>query len=102
MTNSQDSGYVNFLTNSQNINSFDLLGNYYYCYYYSNTGVCKINTRSENMRYDSQPPFPQISMLTKQNVEWIGVQNKHPIMLNVFGACFSTLNFGGTGAKLTL
>ena len=30
-----------------------------------NTGVCKINTRSENTRYDSQPPAPQRSMLTK-------------------------------------
>ena len=29
------------------------------------TGVCKINARSENTRYDSQPPFPQISMWTK-------------------------------------
>ena len=29
------------------------------------TGVCKINARSENTRYDSQPPFPQRSMLTK-------------------------------------
>ena len=29
------------------------------------TGVCEINTRSENTRCDSQPRFPQISMLTK-------------------------------------
>jgi len=41
-------------------------------------------------------------MLTKQQFEWIGVQNKRPIMLNGFGAFLSTLNFGGMGAKLTL
>ena len=68
----------------------------------TDTGVCKINARSENTRYDSHPPFPQISMLTKYKFEWIGVQNKRPIMLNGFGAFLSTLNFGGTGAKLTL
>ena len=43
------------------------------------TGVCKINARSKDTRYDSQPPSPQGSMLTKSNVEWIGLQNKHPI-----------------------
>ena len=40
------------------------------------TGVCKINARSKTIRHDSQPPFPQSSMLTKWNLEWIGVQNK--------------------------
>ena len=29
------------------------------------TGVCKINARSENTRYESQPLAPQRSMLTK-------------------------------------
>ena len=29
------------------------------------TGVCKMNACSENTRYDSQPPFPKKSMLTK-------------------------------------
>ena len=38
-----------------------------------NTGVCEINAFSKTIRHDSQTPFPQSS----------------------------TLNFGGTGAKLT-
>ena len=45
----------------------------------NDTGVCKINTRSKSMRYDSQTPFPQTSMLTKCKWECTGVQNKHPI-----------------------
>ena len=55
------------------------------------TGVCKINAQSENTGYDSQPPFPVRSMLTKWQFEWIGVQNKRPIILNGFGAFLSTL-----------
>ena len=29
------------------------------------TGVCKINARFENTRYESQPPVPEKSMLAK-------------------------------------
>ena len=31
----------------------------------SSTGVCKINARSKTIRHETQPPFPQCSMLTK-------------------------------------
>ena len=31
----------------------------------TDTGVCKINARSESVRYDSQTPFSQITMLPK-------------------------------------
>ena len=51
------------------------------------------------MRYDSQPPFPQISMLTKHNVEWIGVQNKHPIMLKRVRCLLFNFEFRGHGGE---
>ena len=76
---------------------------YYDYYYYYHCYRCLQNKRPlQNTRCDSQPLFPEDQCRRCENLEWIGVQNKHPISSNRLGAVFSTLNFWGTGAKLTL